>query len=175
MPDEVYPIIVNPNPTTPKQKFKTPVIKLFLALILVLIASTGSWYLIQNKPWGRLKNQSTKETVTPGHPQVWIAFFEFDSSTNAARIKGAAQILNTDILAPPIIEKPEPEENKWVFQVVVNNKKGETLYSSYRKMSIFVSETNPNAREFGVAVPYFKNGILRIFDLEGNQIFVGNI
>lgn len=172
MSDEAYPIIVNPNPVSPKKPKKK-----FLLLIMVLVVLTSFWYLVQNKPWKKVAVQKdiTSQETAQTHSAVWTAFFELDTTTNEAKIKGEPEISSTDLFTLPTAEKPEPKEGEWAFEVTVENDKKEIVYRSYRAMKIFPQEDNPKIWDFAVAIPYLKNGILRIFNLESNQIFVGNI
>lgn len=177
MSDEAYPIIVNPNPVSPK-KPKILSVKLFLALTLVLIASTSSWYLIQNKPWAKKiiqEDPTTKEQSLQTHAGTWSAFLELDTSSNRAELKSDPDISYGDLFAPIVTQRPETKEGEWTFEAIVETKEGEVVYRSYRIMSIFPQEENPKKWDFGVTVPYIKEGIIRIFDLNNNQLFAGNL
>lgn len=174
MPDKVYPIIVNQNPVPPKQKPKIP-FKKFFVLIVVFLLLSGSWYLIQNKPWQKII--SSKETgikegkLESTHPEIWMVVLELDTTVNKAQAKGDPRIYKGDLPAISITEKLKSKEGEWSFQVVIEDKEGKILYSSYRTVSILPLDENPNIWEFGVATPYIKGSILVLYDLDGNQFY----
>lgn len=173
MSAEAYPIIANPNPFPQKQKKK---FLKFAVIPLMAVLVIGGWYLIQNKPWQRavVKEDPTIQTQEQ-HGAVWSAFFEFDTSKKEAFVKGFPKKSNADLFVPVITDSPEPAEGEWGFEVVVESTDGVVFYRSYRKLEILPLESNHNIWEFGLAVPYKENSILRLFDLEGNQIFAQNI
>lgn len=85
MSDEAYPIIVNPNPAPPKKPKIT--FKKFLVLVIVLVLLTGSWYLIQNKPWQKkaiLEDPTVEKQATLADAAIWSAIFELDTTTKRA-------------------------------------------------------------------------------------------
>ncbi len=176
MSADSYPIIVNSNPIP--QKPKKNLLKFALLLVLTGVFLIGSWYLIQNKPWKKFTVQedpTVNQQKTQTHGEVWFGVLELDTTTNTAHLKEEPRITNTDLFTPLVTEKPQPKEGGWAFQVVVENVQGEIIYRSYRVMSIFPREDNPKVWDFGVATPYTPGGIVRIFDLNQNQIFANKI
>lgn len=173
MSTDSYPILVNPNSVPPK-KPKITFVKLFLALILVLIASAGSWYLIQNKPWQKkviLEDPTVEKQAALAHAAIWSGLFELDTTAKRAALKNNPQISRGDLFAPTITEKPKLEEGSWVFEVVLEDNRGSIIYRTYRTMPILAQENNPTKWDFTVSVPYTPDAVLRILDSDGNQLF----
>lgn len=175
MSDEAYPIIVNSNPPlqAKKQYFK----KLLLFLLILILAVSG---LIAFRQGSQFQDRKEKEKglagqLSTGHRKIWVGVFEFDTKNKIAQLKEEPQVSEGDIFAPIISERPEIDKDKWVFMVVVEKDTGEIIYSSYRISKILPSNIGSDIWDFGVAVPYEKASILRIFDLEKNQIYTVNL
>lgn len=173
MSADPYPIIANLNPVPQKQKKK---FLKFAIIPLLVVLIMGGWYLIQNKLWQRsfVKEDPTATQSAQTKHGVWVGFFEFDTTTRRAQLKGQ-EVSDMHLLAPVVTEKPEVSEGEWVFKVTTTDKEGKVLYISYRVVSIHQSAGNPGIWDFGAAVPYAPGVIIRIFDAEENQIYTGNI
>lgn len=176
MPDEAYPIIVNQNPVPQKTKRSFNIKIFFLFLLLVLFISL--FYILKNKFLKKpdiAEDKTTKQESVQTHATVWSTFFEFDTETGQASLNGYPKKSSGDLFIPVITQKPQPKDTEWAFEVSLENTRGEILYSSYRVVPILQAENDPRIWEFGLAVPYTENSILRILDLEGRQIFTQNI
>lgn len=176
MPDEAYPIIVNPNPVPQKGK-KSFNIKIFL-LFFLLFLFIGSFYVLKNKFLKKsdiAEDKTTKQESIQTHTTAWSAFFEFDTETGQASLNGYPKKSTGDLFVPVTTQKPQPKNTEWAFEVSLENSQGEVLYRGYRVVPILQAENDPKIWEFGLAVPYMENSILRILDLEGKQIFAQNI
>lgn len=171
-------------PTSPSKPSSLFTQKRFLWLIIVLISLQalllGYWFSAQNKLLDRLltarkTDPAVQEQNLPLHPTVWSASLEFDPTLNQASLVEPPTLSQVDFALPTISQKPAVPEGSWVFEVVVETKKGEILYRSYRTMTIFPSAKNPKIWDFGVIIPYTKDSIIRLFDLSGRQIFIKEI
>lgn len=176
MSTDSYPILVNPNPATQKAKRSFNFKIFFLFLFFVLF--TASFYILKNKFLKKpdiVEDKTTKQESIQTHATVWSAFFEFDTETGQASLNGYPKKSTGDLFVPVITQKPQPGSTEWAFEVSLENTQGEVLYRNYRVVPILQAENDPKIWEFGLAVPYTENSILRILDLEGKQIFAQNI
>lgn len=157
----------------------------FFWLVIILIGLQllllGYWFLSQRNLFQKLPglaaktDPTTKKQSLLANPTLWSASFQFDTTLNQATLVEPPKLSQADFALPTINQKPEAPEGAWAFEVVVESKKGEVLYRSYRVMTIFPSETNPKIWDFGVIVPYTKDSIIRLFDLNDRQIFIKEI
>lgn len=156
----------------------------FLWLIIILISLQllllGYWFLSQRNLFQKLPGLPTKtdptiQQTSPLHPTVWSASFQFDTIQNLATLAELPKLSQVDFALPTINQKPVVKEGSWAFEVVVETKKGEVLYRSYRTMTIFPQEKNPKIWDFGIIVPYTKDSVIRLFDSNERQIFVKEI
>lgn len=177
MSDEAYPIIVNPDPKPQKRKqyFKK---SFFILSLLILILAVSSLIAFRQRLQFQFQDRKEKELAGQlpiSHRKIWVGVFEFDTKNKIASLKEGPQVSEGEILAPTISEKPETDKDKWIFRVVVEKDTGEIIYSSYRTSKILPSSIGSDIWDFGVAVPYKETSILRIFDLEENQIYALNL
>lgn len=157
----------------------------FLWLIIILISLQllllGYWFATQGKFFKKLpvltakQDPTTQEPNLLARPTLWSASLQFDTTINQATLAEPPKLSQADLAIPTINQKPVVKEGSWAFEVVVETKKGEVVYRSYRTMTIFPAEKNPKIWDFGVIVPYTKDSIIRLFDLRDRQIFVKEI
>lgn len=159
--------------------------KRFLWLIIILISLQlllwGYWFTTQGKFFKKLPvltaktDPTTQKQDISNSPNLWSASLQFDTTLNQATLAESPKLSQADFALPTINQKPVVKKGSWAFEVVVETKKGEIIYRSYRTMTIFLQEKNPKIWDFGVVIPYTKDSIIRLFDSNERQIFVKEI